>query len=72
MGSQTARNRMGQLSMAFVVIDTDILIDAGRGFPEAVACLDTIEQKSPLAVSAVTQMELIVGCRNKSELHDLE
>ncbi|MDX2043547.1 MAG: type II toxin-antitoxin system VapC family toxin [Acidobacteriota bacterium] len=58
--------------MAFVVVDTDILIDAGRGFPDAVACLDTIEQKTPLAISTVTQMELIVGCRNKSELRDLE
>lgn len=58
--------------MAFTIVDTDILIDAGRGDADAVGCLRQIEQQSSLATSAVTQMELIVGCRNKSELHDLE
>ncbi len=58
--------------MSFVVVDTDILIDAGRGISDAVVCLNTIEQKSLLAISIVTQMELIVGCRDKSELRDLE
>lgn len=58
--------------MAFTIVDTDILIDAGRGDNDALACLQSIEQQSSLAASAVTQMELIVGCRNKAELHDLE
>ncbi len=57
--------------MAFTIVDTDILIDAGRGDATAVACLQRIEQQSSLAVSVVTQMELIVGCRNKAELQDL-
>lgn len=58
--------------MAFTIIDTDILIDAGHGIVDAVTCLQQIAQQSTLTVSAVTQMELIVGCRNKIELHDLE
>lgn len=58
--------------MAFTLVDTDILIDAGRGDATAIACLQRLEQQTPLAVSAVTQMELIVGCRNKTELQDLE
>ena len=51
-----------------VVFDTDVLIDAGRGMQEAVACLKRIEEQSDLAASVVTQMELIVGCRDKQEL----
>ncbi len=55
-----------------VVIDTDILIDAGRGVNEAVDCLKRIEQKSDIAISVVTQMKLIIGCRNRDELLSLE
>lgn len=58
--------------MAFTVVDTDILIDLGRGDNAAIACLQRLEQQSSLATSAVTQMELIAGCRNKTELRDLE
>lgn len=55
-----------------VIIDTDVLIDAGRGDDTAINCLETIDEDFHMAVSAVTQMELIVGCRNKSELKNLE
>jgi predicted nucleic acid-binding protein len=55
-----------------VIVDTDILIDAGRNVTAAVRCLDQIEQRYALAVSVVTQMELLVGCGNKSELRSLE
>lgn len=54
------------------VVDTDILIDAGRGISEAIDYLDELERSTSLAVSTVTQMELIVGCRNKAELRDLK
>ncbi len=56
----------------FVVVDTDILIDASRAVGEAIACLDQVEERSTLAVSAVTEMELIVGCRDKAELRALD
>ena len=54
------------------IIDTDILIDTARCIDEAVSCIQQIEDKFSLAVSAVTQMELIIGCRNKKELKSLE
>lgn len=55
-----------------VVIDTDILIDASRAIDEAITCLDEIEKRSALAISVVTEMELVVGCRNKTELRVLD
>ena len=55
-----------------IIVDTDILIDAAHCIDDAVNCLQQIEDKSSLAISAVTQMELIIGCRNKKELKSLE
>jgi predicted nucleic acid-binding protein len=55
-----------------IIVDTDILIDAGRSVSEAVNFLKTIETKSILAISAITQMELIVGCQSKTELRAVE
>lgn len=54
------------------IVDTDILIDAAHQISEAIDCLDEIEQRSTLAISAITQMELFVGCRNKTELRKTE
>lgn len=54
------------------LVDTDILIDAGRGVADAVNCLYRTHRPSSLAVSVVTQMELIVGCRNRLELRRLD
>lgn len=55
-----------------IIVDTDILIDAGRCVDEALNCLQQVEDKFSAAVSSVTQMELIVGCRDKNELSSLE
>ena len=55
-----------------IVVDTDILIDAGRGVEEALVYLDRIEERFSVSISAVTEMELIIGCRNKDELRSLE
>jgi hypothetical protein len=49
----------------------DILIDAARGVNEAKECLQHVEQQTGLAVSVITQMELLVGCENKIELQPL-
>jgi len=51
----------------WVIVDTDILIDVGRGDETAIAYLESLERSKGLAVSAVTYMELIVGCENKRE-----
>ena len=58
--------------MPLTIVDSDILINVGRGDQEAIDCLLRLEKTSVLAVSVVTQLELIVGCRNKTELQDLE
>lgn len=57
--------------MPAIIVDTDILIDASRNVNEAIDCLDRLEKSAELAISIVTQMELIVGCRNKVELQRL-
>ncbi|MBE9229684.1 type II toxin-antitoxin system VapC family toxin [Phormidium sp. LEGE 05292] len=55
-----------------VLIDTDVLIDVSRGIEGTLALLDTTEATATLAVSVITQMELMVGCRNKSEQQVIE
>lgn len=55
-----------------ILVDTDILIDAGRSIKEAVTALEKAESEAALGISTITQMELIVGCRNKTELRKLE
>jgi hypothetical protein len=56
----------------WTILDTDILIDVGRNVIPALAYLEQLENDNALALSVITQMELIVGCRNKTELQDLE
>ena len=54
------------------LLDTDILIDAGREIQEAVKLLERIEGETKLTISVITQMELIVGCQSKHEYRSLE
>jgi len=54
----------------FILVDTDILIDVGRGVEKAVKFIQSFGDL--LTVSVVTEMELVVGCRNKRELKSLE
>jgi predicted nucleic acid-binding protein len=54
------------------IVDTDILIDAGRGVVEAVTCFQNMKASSSLTISIITQMELMVGCANKAELQTIE
>ena len=54
------------------IIDTDILIDTSRNKSEAIDYLQNLQTSSNLAISAVTQMELIVGCTNKADLRKIE
>jgi predicted nucleic acid-binding protein len=53
------------------IVDTDVLIDAGRNVPDALHALAHPEQSGRLATSIITQMELVVGCRDKQELQQL-
>ncbi len=43
---------MGQSKL--IIVDTDILIDAGRNVNEALNCLEQIEQRLPAAIASVT------------------
>ena len=71
-GSAIFEKQNGAKQVDMIIVDTDILIDVGRNIYDAVQCLDQIEQKFSVAISSITQMELIIGCRNKKELHSLE
>ena len=53
--------------MADLLVDTDILIDTTRGVLDAVSYLQRHAQQSTLVVSTVTQLELLIGCRNRNE-----
>ena len=58
--------------MADLLVDTDILIDVARGLDEAVAHLQAWEAEREIGISAITYMELLVGCRNKREQRAVE
>src|ERR671922_2623701 len=52
------------------IVDTDILVDALRRVASAITFLRDTEPY--LAVTVITQMELIQGCRNMAELRRVE
>jgi predicted nucleic acid-binding protein len=55
-----------------MLIDSDILIDFARNEIKAVEFLEEALRKDVTKISAVSHMELIVGCRNKRELNALD
>ena len=55
-----------------LIIDTDILIDIARGDVSATSAVQALQQTFSIAIGSVTEMELIVGCRNKEELRKLD
>lgn len=55
-----------------ILVDTDILIDVSRQVAEAMACVEWMETHLAMAISVITQMELLVGCRNKTKLRKTE
>ena len=58
--------------MSFVIVDTDILIDLSAEVDQAVDTIKALEAEFAVAVSTITVMELTVGCRNKTELRNME
>jgi predicted nucleic acid-binding protein len=58
--------------MSFALVDTDILIDLSAGVSQAVDTLKALDAEFTVAVSTITIMELIAGCRNKTELRNTE
>jgi len=54
-----------------LLLDSDIIVNVGRGDARAIAQVNAMLKSGPVYISAVTEMELVVGCRNKSELRNL-
>jgi predicted nucleic acid-binding protein len=55
-----------------VITDTDVLIDVSHNNDKAISYLENLETDYQLAISSITKMELMVGCRNKQELAVLD
>lgn len=55
--------------MRGMLLDTTLLIDLSRGNEQAADFIEQQKKQIPLlAVSIVSAMELVVGCRNKQEV----
>lgn len=50
-----------------LLIDSDIIIDGGRGDANAKAFLGNVAAQYVLAISTITRLELLAGCRNPRE-----
>lgn len=51
-----------------ILLDSDILIDLAHNRSAAVSFISELESQAILAVSVISQMELLIGCRNKIEM----
>jgi predicted nucleic acid-binding protein len=58
--------------MGIILVDTDIMIDLAADASDAKRSLQILEKTTTLAVSVITEMELFIGCRNKTELRNTE
>ena len=54
-----------------LLLDTDIIVNVGRGDTGVVAQVNVMLKSGSTYISVVTEMELVVGCRNKLELRNL-
>jgi predicted nucleic acid-binding protein len=54
-----------------VLVDTDVLVDCLRGTEPARQWLERTSRES-LGVPGVVAMELVIGCRNRTELQRLQ
>jgi hypothetical protein len=54
-----------------ILLDTDVMIDLLRQYPPAVAWLDSIGEEE-IVLPGFVVMELIQGCRNKTEQEKVE
>jgi predicted nucleic acid-binding protein len=55
-----------------LLIDTDVLIDFSRGNEQTKKKLKSQESEHTLAISVITQLELMVGCENKNDFKSLQ
>lgn len=55
------------MSDELIIIDTDILIDYSRGIEKAKSSIVEFEKTNRIAISVISQLELMAGCENKNE-----
>jgi len=55
-----------------LIVDTDILIDVSRHVEQAIKTLDRYFDSHIVAISVITQLELMLGCENKREFENLD
>ena len=55
-----------------ILIDSDILIFIGNNDKQIIEIVKKLEDTNELSISVVTEMEMLVGCRNKQEFQKLE
>jgi predicted nucleic acid-binding protein len=60
------------MAESLLLIDTDVLIDFSRGIEQSREQLRELEKDHILAISVVTQLELMVGCENKRAFKSLQ
>lgn len=54
-----------------LMLDTDIIVNVGRGNAATIEQVNSMMAAGLVYISAVTEMELVIGCRNKTELKNL-
>lgn len=64
-------HRKKKTAFRAVIFDTDILIWYFRGNEKARRCIQSVE-KTKRWISSLTLMELFQGCRNQSEILDIQ
>jgi predicted nucleic acid-binding protein len=62
---------VGTVGPRLLIVDTDVLIDAARDVPVALDVLNAAQSDQQSSISSVTEMELLIGCRNKAEMRAL-
>jgi predicted nucleic acid-binding protein len=55
-----------------ILLDSDIMIDLLRQYPLAMSWFDSLPDEEELALPGFVVMELIQGCRNKTEQKKIE
>ncbi len=55
-----------------ILLDSDVMIDLLRQYPPAVKWFDTLEDEEEVILPGYVVMELIQGCRNKTEQERLQ
>ena len=61
---------MGQNIVGMILLDSTVLVDLSRGNEDAIDFVDSLRKNDQeIAISIISSMELIIGCRNKSEVN---